>query len=813
MGNWAIVIGINKYANSRYNLQGAVKDALEMKKWLLDHGNVPQTHLYMLQSDENNSSIGENVEPTAENIDSKIQDLLADSKGKGERLYFYCAGHGLSTVIDYHKKDAIITSDFNGNNFESATLSIKSITEYFETIPFKEQFFFFDTCRNIPQGIQPPEIGEFSNIGTRDLTAPAIHQYIYQATSPGQEAFETDLNGEKRGAFTNALINALNGIGSAKIFDTRKYKYVVKSENLISYLAKSVSETLAPEDEKFVNIPRISGERHKVAEIVEFSKSAIPKVKVEFKIIPNTISTENLNVELNGIIEKINPRVRSLSFSEKINQDEYGLTVIENNFNEKKLELQIYEPQEIIIDMNENQDAEYEVENEESLRTLSKGELELWSTDREVRLEITDVEDNVLEDGRGTIRSKLFSGRYKGKLVLNNGEKIGKKITLLPGERKIVRMNAPQRSRISRGLMEEAKFEVNKNEISVSEKVGPMIDPELSTVLALASRAVEYSPGQWNAEKLRAIGIKGFKERTDNAKNGIHVIFGSEWSDETSKKWDNTETKQDKKELENIEDSKNREFLEKLRIKIWKQSDEVNNAANVEEMSFTLVNKSGIGEYASKLEPGTYMLEFGSKDKKRITFSFTVLDGRSTLFIIQKDSKDEVQISQYTPRSDSTYGGEDKEIKYIRNLSVLEQYYSSNIREYAHDIFNELSYDKWEEPMAGCVSGYMMLKNFGDKNIGSLEAITHNMPTYFGEFPDSYVMRGKYSNYRGNTDDAKNAYKVALNKGVPVFTEGLVTLYYAMKEYKFEDEKYSKKIEEVFNKRIRSSLWTCYVTD
>ena len=48
--NWALVIGIDKYWSEQATLQGAVRDALRMREWLLDGagGGVPAEHLVLV---------------------------------------------------------------------------------------------------------------------------------------------------------------------------------------------------------------------------------------------------------------------------------------------------------------------------------------------------------------------------------------------------------------------------------------------------------------------------------------------------------------------------------------------------------------------------------------------------------------------------------------------------------------------------------------------------------------------------------------------------------------------------------------------
>ena len=50
MNAHALVIGIDRYPNSEWNLTGAVKDALDFAKWVLESGGVAEENLTLLLS-------------------------------------------------------------------------------------------------------------------------------------------------------------------------------------------------------------------------------------------------------------------------------------------------------------------------------------------------------------------------------------------------------------------------------------------------------------------------------------------------------------------------------------------------------------------------------------------------------------------------------------------------------------------------------------------------------------------------------------------------------------------------------------------
>ncbi len=789
MANWAIVIGVNEYSDPNLRLTGAVNDALEMKRWLLDPvgGNVPNNNLYLLLSNANNSNFTSEVkEATWDNIVSQSQELIRNSGG-GDRLFFYFSGHGLSTVINFSQKDAIVTADFNQTMPNRGTISIDSITEYFDTIQFKEQFFFFDACRNIPYK-NPPRIGEFPNIPYRDLSVPAAQQFIFHATSPGLTAMELSILGRRSGAFTNALIRGLRGEGKAKIFDVTQDKYIVKTGKLIEYLKEEVAKILSSDIENFIRIPRLRGEYHSDPALSSFAKSRIPNVELSIFIEPSQIAQE-VEIKIRGVGGDVLPeRNTTLPLRVNLSQNDYGIFATANEYEAKKSPwpLELYSPQSLTIEMvpKGTDRTLLEQSADQTLVHNNEGILDIRTGDEHSILQIIDMSDKVVYNRRGSSASfYLHPGMYKARLVLPDGQKIEKLVNVALGEREYVELHPPNAPRISRSLMDTAGFYMDNNTVEVSEHVGPIVEPRLATVLALASRAADHSENDWPAQRLRRLGMKGFRRLTNSAHNGAHIIIGSE--------------------SENIED--NVHFLQNLKIRVWPQQNPIPASSE----HFHQANDLGVGEYATELSPGSYWLSFEAENKQPLVFSLAILPNRITLFVLQRNIEGDVRVSQYMPRSGGISSSED--IDGIRILDVLQRYYVSDILDYYYSTVEELAYGKWEEPMAGCVSGYLMLKNLGNKERMSLQSITYNMSNHFGNIPDSFVMNGKFNSLVSNTDEAHHAYYEALRRGVPIFTEGLVTLYYAMKQYHLDDAPYAKQVKLAFEQRLRSSLFSSFV--
>ena len=153
MANWAIVIGINQYWEPARCLKGAVNDAMRIARWLLDSPEckVPPENLFLLTSPRPDS-IPAGVmyrEAKADELLQVIPELDQRNEGKGgDRFFFYFSGHGISNYENFQDEQALLMTDFTPVLTNKA-VKFDSITEYFKAIPFLEQFFFIDACRNI----------------------------------------------------------------------------------------------------------------------------------------------------------------------------------------------------------------------------------------------------------------------------------------------------------------------------------------------------------------------------------------------------------------------------------------------------------------------------------------------------------------------------------------------------------------------------------------------------------------------------------------------------------------------------------------
>jgi hypothetical protein len=288
MANWAIVIGVDKYWRQDVCLRAAVRDALDMRAWLLDSagGNVPEPNFTLLLAPDQTAPAGVNYLPADfATIVNSIERMLARSGGVGERLFFHSSGHGLSQRVNFSTQSAILSSDFT-DLLTTNSLTVASLFELFHGTHFAEQYFFIDACRNLPFDTEK-RLGEYPN--PRPPGAPVSPQFVMFATQPLVKAVEIRVPGNEHGAFTRALRDGFRGAGSAKRWDEEQGKYVIRWSSLFGHVEATVEAMKLglPSDGPLVQAPRQYGERGALDPILgTFAESVFIQEQLQIDLDP-----------------------------------------------------------------------------------------------------------------------------------------------------------------------------------------------------------------------------------------------------------------------------------------------------------------------------------------------------------------------------------------------------------------------------------------------------------------------------------------------------------------------------------------------
>lgn len=214
MANYGIAIGINDYTppNQRglKGLRGAIPDATEVHKWMIEHGKVPSDNCILITSTSDPLHPDKTIVDTAI---AKIIGMTLNNGGNADRLYFYFAGHGLGVDRD-SENNGMCMANWNELLRDGAALSSKSYKQKFTNEGlFKEVVMWLDCCRNTKVNMNPGENPGLMQMGP-NLNPKWFVGFATQYQSQAFESTSTSIAGtskEARGIFTKVLLKGLKG--------------------------------------------------------------------------------------------------------------------------------------------------------------------------------------------------------------------------------------------------------------------------------------------------------------------------------------------------------------------------------------------------------------------------------------------------------------------------------------------------------------------------------------------------------------------------------------------------------------------------
>lgn len=811
MATWAIVIGIDQYWTPEASLRGAVRDALRMREWLLsvDGGAVPSANLQLLLGPSQASAAAppgaRPLEATQEHIIRAIDRVMQRSGGQGERLFFYYAGHGLSSALAGGLENAMVPADFT-DLLTTRSLGLRSIFEFFKAARFQEQFFFVDACRNIPW-LVPSErkfrIGEWPLPATPNFDAPPPQQFICYATSQGLRAVELQEAGNERGAFTEALLNGLRGAGPAKTWDADSEQYVVRWQTLFKYVEDAITRQQLDVGEtarKLIQVPRQDGEKGSSDPVlVRFAAETFPAESLSVYVDPPEVPAgAELLVTDFGDIEQTTP-VTAVPLQLALPPREYQVraNVPDYETDPKRGRVALYGPDQLTLKLRRKRPMRGiapPAPPPPAARGLDAApqlcRLTVTSGDPLAALEIADSSGKVLETGIGRLDlMDLKPGFYRARLHTPEGAQVEELVDLEAGEteERELRAPAPAETGVMRELMARGTvFSDAEDNLHVSEALGPIASLQLSTVLTLAGNVANKNT-PWG-HRLRALGVDSFQAQVPpGTEQGVQILFGGEFGTP-----------------EQIE-----QFVARVELRLWPQDQPLPAAPEYPRL---VPATPGLAQIAWARSPGAHWLALGGADQAPVVFPLTVLAGRLALLVIHQDAAGQTHIFQYLP----ALGADDVEpvapneapdvaqAKLLRRLELLQRFYMSGRLDHAHDAARELLYAKWREPIAGCLGGYLMLRL--DKP-AELNIAAANMRNYFGELSDSHVLMAEYAG-RVLRDDtwARQEFAAALERGLPLFADGAARLLEGVKRYGIDHPRVAT-LQTVVVRRVPGLLW------
>ena len=797
MASSALVIGVNAYADPKIpDLRGAVSDALEMREWLCEAGGagVPEENVALLLSPADQRGANA-VEATTDNIIQATWDLVERSGGEGERFYFYFSGHGLSAWINNSEENALVAADFT-DVLTTNSCSLRSLREFFETTQFHDQFFFVDACRNIPWEGRDFEIGKWTRPRPRNPGKPPVQQFSLYATSPGLKARELREAGNERGAFTEVLLAGIRGEGQAKAWDPETEAYKVRWDRLVDYVKKEmerrridVSDAVARDVFQTPWKSETGGVagRDLNPTVVEFPpETKFPEVKLEVFLEPDDVASKaKVAVIDTDLVEPVAAQEKfpGLFASFDLPPKTYAVRAMAPEYETARARppVELYEPQRIAMPLSPAAGAEVALSPDATAAAKNApGRLVVHSSDPLAALEVADASGGVLRVGEGQIElSDLRPGFYRARLRVPEGGVIERLVELAPAEVERIQLEAPRppSTRPVQDLIDVGKVEVRAdNTVEIDEAAGPVAGARLGTILTLAAAPAAAFPGA-AVEHARQLGLQASVPR--EAESALYVLAAvtAESRDEAS------------------------EYLSRLAVRAWPLGEPVPEEARPPAPSSSV---AGLGELAAAAGARPHWLSLERPGEKPIVYVLALLSKRLTFLLLELQPDGHVRAFQYLPSLEAP-----PDPQLLRRLEQIQRVSIGGRLDLGYETAVELASSRWADPVAGCLAGYLLLRM---GRAGELEVPAPDLTRHFAELADSHVLLAEYEAARGAADAAEQAYRKAVEVGVPITGEGVTRLLDGLGEY-WIDHPHARILTHVHERYLHGSLWAAWTPE
>jgi hypothetical protein len=793
--NWALVIGIDKYWSDEATLQGGVRDALRVREWLLDGagGGVPAEHLVLALAprDDDRPDL-EFVEATKDKLMIAINDLLSMSGGKGERLYFFYGGHGLTARVDNRDESALVASDFNAVNTDNS-IALRSLWEFFETTQFRDQFFFVDACRNIPWENREFEIGRWTLPRARDPGLDPVQQFILYATSPGLTAAESGAFGNEQGAFTGALLDGLAGTDFAKAWSWERSCYEVRWERLADFVKKRLESEKHPAggapDAPLIQVPQDAGSRGVAGRdrdpvVASFPPERFDKVELEVELEPDELYEIGRVRVLNGVgdtVEDIEAKTGGRPVRFQLEPKTYALRAVAEGYEEGRTDepVDLYANDKRSISLRSHNgpapaddaapatpDAAAPAPSTPAKQEPSgtvppapggkPGHVVAEAADPLAFVEVRDNTGAVAAEALHRLDQDLDPGFYRLRIVTPGAPGKPLSIALAPGEQEAPSLEPPPLADDVRPLAEAAGAAIAPDGV-VTLNGEKLIAPRRTTLLALAAAAAHHgdASGAW-------LGLDLPQSKPGSVQPYVVVLL----------------------------DGPN---VERTTVRVWPAGDPVPRKtipprrAAKDVATIVAPVADAVGHWLS-IEPG---------DDAPMVFALTLLPGMPSLVVAHLE-QERTRIFQFllTGNADVLRIAEQAQRLILAGrLAAIEP------------VARQLADRAEDDPLAACLAGYSLLRLGYAADAGK---VADSVIAVAPAIADGYILRGEADAAAGNDARSRQAFTDAIGAGVPLFGEGLTRLVEGLRASNFLHPR-GAVVRHIFQRHLRGTMWSVFV--
>jgi hypothetical protein len=785
----AIVIGIDEYGSDAMRLDAAVSDALSFRDWVIaeDGGGVPAENVRLLLARHPDDPEFDGADrATKDDVVTAINDVILSAPDGAERLYFYFSGHGITARVANRDESALLTPGFDELHTDHS-LAIRSLTEHFETTLFEDQFFFIDACRNVPWENREFEIGRWPVPRRRDPGAPPVQQYILYATSPGKTAHEVGWPGEAQGAFTGVLMKGLAGTDDAKAWSWERSCYEVRWERLATFvnteMRKQVPQPpadVAPADWP-AQIPQDTGsrgvaDRDRDAVVVSYPSGRFGSLEltVELKADKKPEEAEVSVLDAVGSPVASALKVSGESHTFELQPKTYAVrattTEPEALVGALRAPVDLYRNCSVPVPLHPRSGDAAEplgpAEIAASGQPEPPGKIAIRSPDPLAVAEIRDEAGHVVAVKRAGEDYEAGPGFFRISQVGPEESREAPFVVLSAGELEEPDLKPPDPPAHVARLAEAMGGGVEDGYVRPVEGAEPVTWAQPSTVVAAAVGARLHGttlPALGDVDLAGQIG-------TDGSGVALFAVAGDGDQDAAGR----------------------------LSVRLWAAGEPI----PAESTPLAPTAAGVAAAFAPVAEPVPYWASIEPHGAQATVVSLPVLRGRLATLVAQLDS-DRIRIYQFHPLLGPH---ESSTADRLRRVEHLERMLLAGRLDGAESLARELAGSASEDPFAGLLAGYVLLRLGRHDDLDELaSAIVAVAPA----LSDAYILRGEYEAVSKGVESAGQAFADAVNSGVPAFGEGLTRLVEGLRASAFVHPR-GALVRHIFQRHARGTMWAAF---
>ncbi|MBP7862475.1 caspase family protein [bacterium] len=194
---WALVIGISNFANPKYNLGYAAKDAKDFYDFLINEGNFKKDHVLMLL----------NEKATRANIMNAFGDnFLPAVSEEDDLVVIYISTHGTPARKDKGGRNYIVAYDSDAQSLYSTGVDMNELYRRIkEGVKTDRALIVMDTCYSGAGVPGAKALNSADNFDAQDIAQGSGHLVI-TSSSPNERSWESKVSAN--GVFTKYLLEA-----------------------------------------------------------------------------------------------------------------------------------------------------------------------------------------------------------------------------------------------------------------------------------------------------------------------------------------------------------------------------------------------------------------------------------------------------------------------------------------------------------------------------------------------------------------------------------------------------------------------------